>query len=197
MDGNWKDKNDVRFFGAQYFDSSVYSFYSNLKLYQSFKDLGISIPLRNETTLMGNLTFEKDVFNGSGGGWHIDSWGFQPKAMTYLTDVSPDNGPFQYIEGSQKFVVQLFIFINARLRKGTRIDENLVQKVLKWFPSCKLIEFTGQKGSILLFDPRGIHRGKPILEGKRIALTNYYVPNFLTTTSIGKLDLKIKNSVKK
>ena len=191
--GNNHHLNDIRYFGAQYIDESAYLFHHSKEIYTIFKNLGVTIPLKNETTLFGFLEYKDGISNGSGGGWHIDSWIFQPKAMVYLSDVSTENGPFQYIEGSHRFFVQLYIFLNYKLRKRTRITDTLVNKVLNRFPNCRLIEFTGNKGKTILFDPRGIHRGKPILAGKRLALTNYYIPKFYPTTSIGKIDLKEKS----
>ena len=53
-------------------------------------------------TLAGHLKFESNNL-GSGGGWHRDSpFTNQIKTIVYLTDVSSNNGPFEYLVGSHK-----------------------------------------------------------------------------------------------
>jgi hypothetical protein len=37
-----------------------------------------------------------------------------------------------------------------------------------------LVRFKGRPGDLIIFDGRGIHRGAPLVSGKRYALTNYY-----------------------
>ena len=113
---------------------------------------------------------------GSGGGWHRDSpISHQFKTILYLTDVSDDNGPFQFIEGSQnwknniKVSKYLKIPISERRFKNEQIDLLIEDNIIP-----KPITFCSKKGGLIIADTRGLHRGKPLEEGERKAITRYH-----------------------
>lgn len=86
------------------------------------------------------------------------------KFFIYLTDVSTENGPHCFVEGSHRTggIPQDF------LRRGyTRIGDQEVQAA---FPRDRLIEFTGRRGTIIAEDTRGLHKGRPVLKGHRLIL---------------------------
>ena len=112
---------------------------------------------------------------GSGNGWHRDSFSRQFKAMIYLSDVSLDNGPFQYVEGTNNYanMSELTSYTKMpRLSKRHTAEEvdSYLQKSKK---TDQLQTFDAKAGSLILFDSSGLHRGHPILEGTRYALTIY------------------------
>lgn len=110
---------------------------------------------------------------GSGGGWHRDTvFGKQLKLIVYCSDVTKSNGPFQYIQCSHKWYHK--IFISMLLRKSPRsfrYSETEVA-VLKRF-GYKITECTARAGTLIIADTTGLHRGKPIEKGVRLALTYY------------------------
>lgn len=124
----------------------------------------------------------KDNF-GSGGGWHRDS-AFTPnfKIIVYLSDTGKDNGPFQYIPGSHKieFYKNLKAKMGFSFAKTRFTDENLFGLNSEF----EIKEIVGKKGSVLIAITNGLHRGKPVEEGTRLALTryNFYrrIPEFLS-----------------
>ncbi len=108
---------------------------------------------------------------GSGGGWHRDqALKIQSKAMIYLVDVGPENGPFEYVLGSQKrrFVVE------SSFRHGFELGKNRYEdsEVAPFLEKSKVI--AGRAGDLVLFNSRGLHRGTPIQAGTRYSITNYY-----------------------
>ncbi len=108
---------------------------------------------------------------GSGHGWHRDSCvPYQFKAILYLSDVTPLNGPFQYIRESGN-ANEIIRFCDSH---NVDLDENRLDKYSECFESQKLVEFLGSAGTLILVNTRGIHRGKPLINGSRYALTNYY-----------------------
>lgn len=124
-------------------------------------------------TLGAKLKFA-DGNQGSGSGWHRDSLGFQFKAMIYLNDVTDSNGPFEYFSGSHKIIYKLknyFFDISAGFKDLVRYKEANVKKLLS---ERDLITFTAPAGTLILFNSSGVHRGSPMKEGVRYALTNYY-----------------------
>lgn len=113
---------------------------------------------------------------GSGSGWHRDSpITHQFKGIVYLTDVSEANGPFQYIEETHKlaYIKQVLQSLNAENTKR-RFKESEVENLINEgiIPSYK--SYVGKKGTLILVNTRGLHRGAPIKEGSRYAITRYF-----------------------
>lgn len=112
----------------------------------------------------------------SGNGWHRDAFFSQFKAMLYLTDVSKDNGPFEILPGSHKLSSVLSGISKARLgymqNRLSDKEAGRLEKVLS-VPRKTLV---GDAGTLILFNSSAVHRGRPINNGERFALTNYYFP---------------------
>ena len=108
----------------------------------------------------------------------------------YLNDVHTKNGPFQLLIKSNKIVKS--ILISLRLKKGYP-DTRFSEQDLKVLCNEKIKPLTGKAGTLILFDGSLIHRGTPILEGKRYALTNYYFPKSDFQNLIEKFKNKINN----
>jgi hypothetical protein len=128
----------------------------------------------NITTMGAKLVALPDN-RGSGGGWHRDSmFEKQFKAILYLTDVSAENGPFQYLVGSntRSSVLRTLAYTRGQ-RNLKRYGDDVIAAFCRADPG-KLKTVTGAAGDVILVDTRGIHRGCPIAEGSRYALTNYY-----------------------
>ena len=130
------------------------------------------------TFSLGAKLVAKRNNEGSGGGWHRDNLNSSyPKAILYLSDVQYNNGPFQYIKGSHKFLNILKFLINSKIGYDKKeFSPKVINKYLKK-NSQQLKTFCYKKGSIIIFDSLGLHRGKPISNGIRYSLTNYYYPD--------------------
>lgn len=166
----WRDRlgADKRIFGSNHISSSLDLFSDNRIenwIQQLFGDVnlsGFSMASRLDN-ISGNL--------GSGQGWHRDSCvTYQFKAILYLTDVTHANGPFQYRPSSHTIEDILYLEEYA----GIGIDTNRLDGFSSFFNNEKIDEITGKRGTLILVDTRGVHRGKPMAEGKRYSLTNYY-----------------------
>jgi len=108
---------------------------------------------------------------GSGGGWHRDqSYRRGYKAMAYLTDVNEDNGPFQYIKNSSDLSHHL---LKTPFPDKYQYTEEEIMKIIDG-NSMKITTNTAKAGTVIVFDTNAIHRGKPLNQGTRYALTNYY-----------------------
>lgn len=117
---------------------------------------------------------------GSGGGWHRDSpYTNQFKTIIYLTDVCEENGPFQYIKGSHKRGSYKKV---SEVLKGynygkMRFSDEEVGLVTKHVDGLSNLTVTGKAGDMLLVNTRGLHRGKPLTNGIRKAVTTYSFRN--------------------
>ena len=84
------------------------------------------------------------------------------KLFVYLTDVGPENGPHEYIEGSHR------ISLMCEIRRFT--DD----QVLATFPANPKISFVGSAGTMFLENTYGLHRGQPVRKDRRLILQIVY-----------------------
>ncbi len=127
--------------------------------------------------------------------YHRDASGGDIKAIFYLTDVGKSNGPFSYVIGSHKLRISMidnlicetidhslgstdsitrtkFSALPLKLRqKGAFGNDLLDDSKLSLEIQKSSWEITGTKGSIVLFDTKGIHRGGMVKESERKVLT--------------------------
>jgi hypothetical protein len=116
-------------------------------------------------TLMANKVSVEPENKGSGGGWHRDSpFSHQLKLIWYLSDVSTENGPFEYVPGTNVTKNK----INREFPIGSYRYAQMP------YPSIKV---TGSSGDLLICDTKCIHRGMPIRAGIRYAVTLYTFKN--------------------
>lgn len=113
--------------------------------------------------------------NNSGGDWHRDSLFPGIKAMMFLTGVSERNGPLQLYPGSRYYLDNHALCskesIRVTKRQGTtKYSGRLISEN---FPDLDPVSLPVGCGSVVLFDTSLVHRGKPIQQGERWALSAY------------------------
>lgn len=166
---------DLRLHGVEYVDATFMDFSKN-PLLEKIASTYLKRPVRTAFTLGASLQAVEGN-PGSGGGWHRDSLTHQFKAMLYLTDVSPENGPFQILESSHHLWQTIKDNRAAQLPYGqVRMTQEQVDEVLENSSHERLHTLSFPAGTLLIFDSSAIHRGCPIKAGTRLALTNYYFP---------------------
>lgn len=128
--------------------------------------------------------------------FHRDASGGDIKAIVYMSDVGPDNGPFGYVIGSHLMPLQRAddhvseandsngmagtgpenrrCF--AALPEAWRHKGAFGNDVLDGTPLAEAIQgglwaITGSKGSIVMFDTKGVHRGGMVVQGERRVIT--------------------------
>lgn len=165
--------SDSRAFGADLASSAIFNYLNHEFIVDELSNylgepLGEGFTMANRVIpISGNL--------GSGGGWHRDSpHKKQVKFLLYLTDVEDENGPFEYIMGSHrpKDVLKNRIKYGYSFNQN-RFSEKQIEDLINTKPENHKV-VTGEAGTLVLTDTRGIHRGKPINMGNRYALTNYF-----------------------
>jgi hypothetical protein len=102
--------------------------------------------------------------------WHVD---FDDKhllkAFVYLSDVGPESGPFEYVPGSHaggRNVVRPW----EPMGYGRVSDEEVSSKV----DADEIVTFTGPRGTLILCNTSGLHRGGFATAGPRILATATY-----------------------
>jgi hypothetical protein len=170
----WRDKydSDIRIFGIEDLEvefSNIFERHNLLNIYKKY----ISIDNIYQTVMAAKMKFTTDN-RGSGGGWHRDTTNQrQLKFILYLSDVDDDNGCFQYLTSSHKLR-------NKFKSKGVLKDGYVKQRyahddamVISKKLGLELKSFIGRKGTLIVVDTSGIHRGRPMSNGIRYAITNY------------------------
>ncbi len=165
---------DSRIYGFNKASTKVDSFLKNQRLINILGKYAENKKLTFSFTLGQKTNFKKNN-PGSGLGWHIDHTVLKyPKALIYLADVNLDNGPFQYVKGTNKLINKILIRLknNYNFDKGKFTNEQVEEIIKK--NNYILKTFCLKAGSLILFDGNGIHRGSPLNLAKRFSLTNYY-----------------------
>lgn len=168
---------DERLFGAHNFSLEIREFHDHEEL-QRYSDEYYGCKSLVNILLANRIHANPDVNLGSGGDWHRDRMIRQFKAIVYLTDVSLENGAFQYIHKSNTHHHKQFIKDSKKTGlsdKATRLTQDTIKPLLESDPE-RLKTFEAKKGSVILVDTSGIHRGAPVQDGERYALFNYYMP---------------------
>mgnify|MGYP002637243831 CR=1 FL=1 len=170
-------ESDVRIFGIEKISKYIKKNFFEDAFFRKIGECYVGEKLSLTTTMAANISAVDGLGIGSGAGWHRDSYSRQFKAIVYLTDVNKKNGPFQYIPRSH--LIKNILKVNFKLkRKVPAINPRYTKEEM--VEAASLINsdvksFIATKGTVILADTRGIHGGKPIKEGERSAITNYYV----------------------
>ncbi len=167
-----KNKSDSRIFGAEKISDNIKSF-SNDNLLISVANKYNKKNTKLGFTLAAKMPYQENS-KGSGEGWHRDAFFRQFKALLYLNDVEINNGPFELILNSNKhnFLLEDIKIGNLDYMQY-RLSDHEISKIISRSPQRK-ITLIGKIGTLILVDTSSIHRGSPIKEGTRYALTNYY-----------------------
>jgi len=104
-------------------------------------------------------------------GFHIDGWTDEFKCFIYLDDVDISNGPFSYIKGSNNFYWQRF----KRLIKDSSRNPDTSFISLGGLMSREEV-CIAKKGTLIMVDVKGLHRGLPQLENNRSLVYNNFHP---------------------
>jgi len=175
--------SDIRLYGVEQVSATFDRFSVDPQL-QALSDQVMGARTANAFTLAGILRAEPGKKLGSGEHWHRDHYFRQFKALLYLTDVGPDNGPFELIPGSHHFAEQLRNMDAAgmKFREIGPFSDEQISKITDGDPS-RIHAVTAPAGSLIVVDTGCIHRGRPATQGIRYALTNYYLERDQTDES--------------
>jgi hypothetical protein len=99
------------------------------------------------------------------------------KVFYFLTDVTPMTGAHVFLPGTHQDGA---IPLNLRKQGYSRMSDESVRASL---PDQPWETIGGERGTILLEDTRGIHKGLPVLEGHRLVLQFQYSQNLFGSRS--------------
>lgn len=88
------------------------------------------------------------------------------KVFIYLNDVTENNGPHCYVEGSH---------IDELFKYGIPLSQRLTDsEVIKYYSPDRIKEALGAEGTIIFGDTCAVHKGQPVKEGSRLLLQLEY-----------------------
>ncbi len=190
----WRDKenSDNRILGAEILHDDILNFFTN-KMIHRVGETFCKLKLKNTMTMANRVVFKNNNL-GSGVGWHRDAYRKQFKSILYLNYVTEDNGPFQLINKSNRFknILRTSIKLKKNFR-NTRYSEEEIKKITS---KDQIITLTGSPGSLILFDTTLIHRGKPLNQSTRYALTNYYETSSNFKNAVESIDPHFASQLK-
>lgn len=162
--------NDERIFHSEKYGEFIKKyFYDDVLFNEIAKKYNKQL---NKKTLINKLEYEEGIIKNSGAGWHRDNHHCQFKAIMYLSDVSIDNGNFQFITNSNSKKIG---FPKPRTPNyDTRYHDDTIKKILTENNNVNLHNIIGNRGTIILADTTYIHRGNIIKSGSRKAITQYF-----------------------
>lgn len=166
--------SEVRIFNCQENIPSIKPIYQELKklnntLFNDQREFCILAIVNNKTPL-----------NHYKNRWHVDSLSKQYKFFFQLTAVGEEDGPFEFIPYSHKFLNRFKFWIsnlknNMYLKftkKGLKTNYTVIKDEI--FKNLKSIKNSISKpGKVLICDVRMLHRDAPCLSGNRVSLHCY------------------------
>ena len=117
--------------------------------------------------------------------WHLDSFQKQLKLFAFLSDVTEDSGPLEFIPGTHKTSFKWRHAIPLGYYKLTDIPSYFQGKRSWQFIHNQTIDkirtagyepkpMVAEAGTVMLVDTSAIHRARPCLSGERYAVTVYH-----------------------
>jgi hypothetical protein len=103
--------------------------------------------------------------------YHVDAFVREFKSFVYLDDVDDGNGPFTYLRGTHRHHVTRLkkqILGNPEGESPTTFYPEDVRDALE-----REVRISGQAGTLIVSDVRGLHRGSPQVDRSRSVLVNY------------------------
>ncbi|MDW3652713.1 MAG: hypothetical protein R8P61_36885 [Bacteroidia bacterium] len=116
-----------------------------------------------------NLYFNDSILNTRGA--HRDDYETTYKVFTYLTDVTDESyGPYAFVPGSQK----VHDYLNREIALNNFFGKDFGD--ISSMPDDLFVKCIGKKGTVIISDQSGVHRGVPQADGKvRLALVNSFI----------------------
>ena len=116
--------------------------------------------------------------NNLAGGMHFDTYYHSLKAYVALEDISQENGPFAYLEGSSTdHLLNKNYLGSARVSHNLKSDIQRPHEISENFKNNykdKIFYGNQKKGDLVIMDTKGIHFASSLKKGQRELLWFYY-----------------------
>ena len=172
------EENENRIFGIDKLSNKVDAMFSKDRLSWNICEAYLGEKMKLQTTMSARIDYKNGLEYGSGGSWHRDSFSSQIKSISYLTDMTDENGPFMYVKGSHtlwSIIKVLFKLqkkgVKANYPRYTTGEIGTVCELL----GTEVSYFPCNKGTLVLADIRGLHTTRYLKGGFAYSIFNYYI----------------------
>lgn len=121
------------------------------------------VPIIDGVRMWWNTTYSKEPNSEAATMYHFDmerlKWF---KVFVYLTDVTHENGPHTFIKGTHKVGALPY----ELLKQGYVMSED--KEIYKYFDKKQEVVYTAPKGTVIIEDTKGLHKGTPVKKGDRL-----------------------------
>ena len=140
-------------------------------------------PIVDQMSLWWSTNFKKNADGEAAQMYHFDmdriKW---LKVFIYITDVGSENGPHFFISNSHRTGGTPRKLLNKGYARLYDSDIN------NYFSPNQIQEFVAPRGSILIEDTRGLHKGQHVRNGERLIL-QYQFSNSLFGADIDRVNI--------
>lgn len=106
------------------------------------------------------------------------------KFFFYITDVNEESGPHVFIPKSHS---DFGLPFKLRSKGYARLED---EDVAKHFPKFEWKVFTGNAGTLIIEDTRGLHKGKHVLSGDRLVFQIQFTSSLFAQSALAKTTIK-------
>ena len=135
-------------------------FYNNVKVHELFKNAegkkNIKLLMRLE-----RIETKDNHNNDANAHWHVDTFHDTHKGWLYLTDVKKENGPFNYLAGSNNFSFKRLLWeYKNSLQYFFKINLTpfFLNKAMSKICESEKLQFVCDENSFLIANTHGFHR---------------------------------------
>jgi hypothetical protein len=144
-------------------NEDVQSIIADISLFAIAQKYLAATPYLDVLSMWWHTDYSDHPDRGAGQFFHFDldrpKW---LKVFIYLTDVTENTGPHEFVKGSHATGA----INSAILNKGyVRITD---EEVLKYFPEESIVKMIGARGTVIIEDTRGLHKGAHVIKGDRL-----------------------------
>jgi ectoine hydroxylase-related dioxygenase (phytanoyl-CoA dioxygenase family) len=143
-------------------------------------------PILDLVTMWWHTSFSKSPDKEAAQWFHFDmertKW---VKFFFYITDVDENSGPHVFIPKSHSVDG---IPNDLRSRGYVRLSD---EDVIPFYPEEKWKQFTGKRGTLIVEDTRGLHKGKHVVKGDRLLFQLEFTSSeFGQASNLGRISKK-------
>lgn len=122
-------------------------------------------PVLKQVIMWWHTDYSKEANDESATMWHFDldyiRW---LNFFFYLTDVTPESGPHAFVRGTHRPLR----IPRKLLRRGyARITDDEIKTN---YDTEDILQFVGKKGTLIVEDTRGLHKGTAVQKGARLLM---------------------------
>ncbi|WP_411822938.1 phytanoyl-CoA dioxygenase family protein [Leptospira sp. 'Mane'] len=142
-------------------EPSVQKIMSDESMMSIAQDYLGSVPISTGVVMWWNTDYLPEPNDNAATMWHFDMDNLKwLNFFFYLSDIDENKGPHCFVEGTHKSRSMPDLFYQDKRKTDLEVSSH--------FAPDKIKEFIAKKGTLIIEDTRGLHKGKHVLSGSRL-----------------------------